>query len=163
MIELSEVDRSIYHTEELAQGQYGELLVNAFYLDKGYEVFTNINTKGKADTVVLKDNEFETLQIKACVRFVTKHKIGLHVGPTQKSWKTIQACDHLICVIRHPYNYYDGDYGGKIIRVINHRQYSPTGNTLWFPTNDKTVEVIGEISREELAILSSFETSKYQK
>ena len=154
-------DRSIYQTERAAQGEYGEQLVNEFYTNKGYDVFTNIDINGGIDTIIMKDDEFETLQIKACVRYVTKDKIGLHIGPTLKAYETIQKCDHLICVIRHPSVMIDYAFGGKIIKVVNHKKYkvSKDGN-LWFPTNSSSVQIIGSISDEELEILSSFKTSK---
>ena len=163
MIELSEIDRSIYPTEREAQGEYGELLVNEFYKQKGCKVSRNPNKFGTWDTTITSASNQRSVQIKACVRFCTKDKIGLHIGPSLQAYKTIQDCDDLICVIRHPFNYTDRKYAGKIIKVKNHKQYrvSKDGN-FWFPTNDETVEVIGSISDEELDILSSFETSRYQ-
>lgn len=157
---LENIDRSIYVSEEAAQGEYGERLVNKFFKEGGWEVFTNINPHAEIDTAIMKDGITESLQIKSCTRFVTKNSFRFPVGVTGISYQAMLNADHLICVIRHPDGIND-PWAGKIVKILNHKSLEVARDrTIWVPTNDKTTEIIGEISEQELRHLCSFRTGK---
>lgn len=149
-------------TEEEKQGEYGEVIVNKFLENElGMKVYRNPNKYGSWDTIAIKDDKAMTVQIKACTRFITKDSFRFHIGKTGKSFETIRHCDHLICVIRNPPSMVDYKYAGKIVKIKDHWKYDISRDgTLWIPSNPSTTEIIGEITEEELRILSSFKTSK---
>lgn len=159
---IEEVDRNKYDTEAAAQGEYGELLVNQFFRDNSYEVLRNQDKYGTWDTKITNIfGDTETVQIKACSRFLKYNSFKFHIGKSQTSYDTMRECDHLICVVRHPHEFTDYDYGGAIVKVLHHKKYKvEKDGCLWIKTNNKSIKVLGEITTEELKNLSSFNTHR---
>jgi hypothetical protein len=150
-------------TEIEKQGEYGEVLVNKFLTEKlGTRIIRNPDKYGTWDSMAVDGKGVEhTFQIKACTRYITKKSFRFHIGPTGRALDTIKQCDHLICVVRNPPTMKDWQYAGKIVRILDHTKYNLSSDgTLWIPSNDKTTEVLGSITAEELAHLDSFKTSK---
>jgi hypothetical protein len=156
------IDRSIFITEEEAQGEYGERLVNSFFEKNKFIVESNPDKYGTWDTRITENIEDalpQTIQIKTCTRFVTKRSFRFHIGYTGKAFETIKSCDHLICVIRNPPTMFDHEYGGSIVKILDHKKYKMSRDkNLWIPSNKDTTKILHWISPEELTELDSFKT-----
>lgn len=144
------------------QGYWGEIYVKQLFESKGYYVFMNPDPFGGWDLIVIepKSGKSKSVQVKTICRYVSKNYFGISDGVAGETIENLLNCDVLILVVRNPFSIDDKEYKGKVLRVINHKNFTKTGNQYIIPSISENFIQIAQLTDEELNQVSSFRTNK---
>jgi|SRR6056300_1180241 len=143
------------------QGQYGENIVQNYYIENGFTVVKNPDDYGRWDLFVYNKNEAYTIQVKTMVRYIIKNYFGICAGPSGRAFETLRTCDKLILVVRNPDNPNigkDKEFGGKVLEVLNHEKFTIQNNNYIIPSRWSNFKLLTELTPQQIIEVDSFKT-----
>lgn len=159
------VDFSGCTDEFQRQGKWGESYVKNYLEQLGRIVVENPNKYGSWDLISInKDTgKSQTIQVKTTQRYIKNNYFNIKLGKTYQTLVNLLMADRLIIIAADPAKFRDDAYGGNVLDVINHRNYTidTSTDTYIIPSEKSNFKIITSLSEMERAQLNSFDTSKY--
>lgn len=145
-------------TEHEKQGYFGEQLVKSYYEKEGFLVYENPDKYGSWDLIIVNkiSGKSFTVQVKTMVRYIVYNYYGIKCN--SETLDNLKLCDKLIIVTRNPNSINDEKWKGKVLEVLNHKNFTLKHKEYIIPSIDKNFKELFKLSDEQLISLNSFKT-----